>query len=154
MQRLTPNLVLSVWKGLSFCKLLVAVFWFSSHGTSFQLSWCVGLPDSSSCIAFCGGMRLWGIVWAVSAIASFSFSLVPLHRESGIELSIGGFFGGCGQFRSFLRIWSHHLNKSLTDSFPRFILLVSFSDTLLVVSILDIIYDCHLRQHLQCWRGY
>ena len=27
---------------------------------------------------------------------------------------------------------------------PRFILLVSFSDTLLVVSILDIVYECHL----------
>ena len=27
---------------------------------------------------------------------------------------------------------------------PRFILLVSLSDTLLVVSILDIVYDCHL----------
>ena len=27
---------------------------------------------------------------------------------------------------------------------PRFILLVSLSDTLLVVSILEIVYDCHL----------
>ena len=27
---------------------------------------------------------------------------------------------------------------------PRFIMLASFSDTLLVVSILDIVYDCHL----------
>ena len=27
---------------------------------------------------------------------------------------------------------------------PRLILLASFSDTLLVVSILDIVYDCHL----------
>ena len=32
---------------------------------------------------------------------------------------------------------------------PKFILLVSLSDTLLVVSILDIVYDCHLRQLLQ-----
>ena len=31
----------------------------------------------------------------------------------------------------------------------RFILLVSFSDTLLVVSILDILYDCYLRRLLQ-----
>ena len=31
--------------------------------------------------------------------------------------------------------------------------LVSFSDTLLVVSILDIVYDCHLRSLLQSWRG-
>ena len=137
---LTPNLVLPVWGELSFCELLVAVFWFSSRGTSFQLSWCVDLPNSGSCIACCRGMRLWGVAWeAVSTIASFSFSLVPLRGESGIGLSIGGFFSGCGQFRSFLQIWSHRLKKSLTNSFPRFILLVSFSDTLLVVSILDII---------------
>ena len=32
---------------------------------------------------------------------------------------------------------------------PRFILLVNFSDTLLVISILDIVYDCHLRPLLQ-----
>ena len=32
---------------------------------------------------------------------------------------------------------------------PRFILLVSFSDTLLVVSILEIVYDCHLRPLFQ-----
>ena len=31
----------------------------------------------------------------------------------------------------------------------RLILLVSFSDTLLVVSILDIVYDCHLWPLLQ-----
>ena len=31
----------------------------------------------------------------------------------------------------------------------RFIMLVSFSDNLLVVSILDIVYDCHLRSLLQ-----
>ena len=36
---------------------------------------------------------------------------------------------------------------------PKFILLVSLSDTLLVVSILDIVYDCHLRQLLQSWKG-
>ena len=32
---------------------------------------------------------------------------------------------------------------------PRFNLLEGFSDTLLVVSILDIVYDCHLWQLLQ-----
>ena len=31
---------------------------------------------------------------------------------------------------------------------PGFILLVSFSDTLLAVSILGIVYDCHLRPFL------
>ena len=32
---------------------------------------------------------------------------------------------------------------------PRFIQLVSFSVTLLVISILDIVYECHLRPFLQ-----
>ena len=32
---------------------------------------------------------------------------------------------------------------------PTFILLLSFSGTLLVVSILDIVYGCHLRSLLQ-----
>ena len=36
---------------------------------------------------------------------------------------------------------------------PRFIRLASFSDTLLVVSILDTVYDCHLTLLLQSWRG-
>ena len=35
---------------------------------------------------------------------------------------------------------------------PWFILLVSFSDILLVVSILDIVCDCHLWLLLQSWR--
>ena len=35
------------------------------------------------------------------------------------------------------------------SALPRFILLVNFSDTLLVISILDIVYDCHLRPLLQ-----
>ena len=34
-----------------------------------------------------------------------------------------------------------------------FILLVSFIDTLLAVSILDMFYDCHLRPLLQSRRG-
>ena len=36
---------------------------------------------------------------------------------------------------------------------PIFILLVSFSQTLLVVSISDMVYDCHLWPLLQSWRS-
>ena len=41
--------------------------------------------------------------------------------------------------------------KSRAPRFPRFILQVNFSDTLLVVSVLDMIsvYDCHLRPLLE-----
>ena len=40
-------------------------------------------------------------------------------------------------------LWSRELRASAL-CLPRFILLGSFSDTLLVVSILNIVYDCHL----------
>ena len=43
------------------------------------------------------------------------------------------------------------LGKSM-PCLPRLILLVSFSDTLLVVSILDIVYDCHFGPLLWSWR--
>ena len=37
---------------------------------------------------------------------------------------------------------------------PRFILLVSFSNTSLVILILDVVYDCHLRSLLRSWMVY
>ena len=39
--------------------------------------------------------------------------------------------------------------RTRTPRFPRFILLASFSDTLLMVSIIEIVYDCYLRPLLQ-----
>ena len=39
--------------------------------------------------------------------------------------------------------------SACTPHLPTFILLVSFSDTLLVVLILDKLYDCHFRRLLQ-----
>ena len=34
-----------------------------------------------------------------------------------MKFSIKDFFGKCGQIRSFLRIWSHLLKKSLMENF-------------------------------------
>ena len=34
-----------------------------------------------------------------------------------MKFSINDFFSKCDQIRSFLRIWSHLLNKSLTENF-------------------------------------
>ena len=83
-----------------------------------------------------------------------------MNTAQKIKFSIKDFFSGCGQIRSCMQIWSNLLKKSLARGglwavsnvessvraprIPRFILLGSFSDTLLVVSILDIVYDCHL----------
>ena len=47
---------------------------------------------------------------------------------------------GCVQNRQF---------GTCVPRLPGFILLVSFGDTLLMVSNLDIVYDCHLRPLLQ-----
>ena len=65
--------------------------------------------------------------------------------------AIGPFWPGDGLFRALcVCLWAWRLCPKLrarcgcTPRLPRFILLVSFSETLLVVSILDIVYDCHL----------
>ena len=62
-----------------------------------------------------------------------------------------------GPFRLALRgvgvglcgVQSWELGAGCEPHLPRLILLVSFSDTLLAVSILDIVYDCRLRPLLQ-----
>ena len=46
--------------------------------------------------------------------------------------------GGCGLSTKSRVQYTH------APGLPRFILLVSFSNTLLVVSTLDIVYECHL----------
>ena len=68
----------------------------------------------------------------VSQQANFS----PFQTGWGGGRGGGGGLVGCVQSRG-LGARSPHL--------PRFILLVSFSDTLLAVLSLDIVYDCHLR---------
>ena len=39
------------------------------------------------------------------------------HTAQKIKFSIKDFFSICGQIRSFLRIWSHLLKKSLMENF-------------------------------------
>ena len=57
----------------------------------------------------------------------------------GLKFSMGGGGGGACGLCSRSRARREHAPR-----FPRFILIGSFSDTLLVVSILDMAYDCHL----------
>ena len=50
-------------------------------------------------------------------------------------------------------LWTMSKIESLARALPRFILVVSSSDTLLVVSTLDMAQDCHLRPFYRSWRG-
>ena len=61
-------------------------------------------------------------------------------KQSLVLSGLWGWGGGGG-------LWAVSKVESLARAprLLRFTLLVSFSDTLLVVSILDIVYDCHLR---------
>ena len=59
----------------------------------------------------------------------------------GFILVYGGAFGAVGRGGLVGCVRGRGLGASCL---PRFILLGSFSDTLLVVSILDIVYDCYL----------
>ena len=52
----------------------------------------------------------------------------------------GGGLVGCVQSRELC---------ARTPRLPKFVLLVNFSNTLLVFSILNIVYDCYLRLLLQ-----
>ena len=138
------------------------------------------------------GMRL--------SFSRFWNNKLSFYTAQKMKFFIKDFLSKCDQIRSFFRIRSHLLKKSLMESFifyavlsvtsetqkyfihsnrhqilqpfqgcggayglhpklrarracaprlPRFILLGSFSGTLVMVSILDIVYDCHLQLVLQ-----
>ena len=64
-------------------------------------------------------------------------------RFVGLDWVVGGWpFPGCRG--GGLWAVSKTGSSARAPCLQRFILLVSFRDTLLVVSILDIVYDCHL----------
>ena len=43
--------------------------------------------------------------------------MITYHTTQKMKFSIKGFFSKCDQIRSFLRIWSYLLKKSLTENF-------------------------------------
>ena len=75
----------------------------------------------------------------------------------GALLSLRLLWGGLpwlvGPFRAVGRegLWavSKVESSARAPHLPKIILLISFGDTLFVVSILNIVYDCHLRPLLQ-----
>ena len=74
------------------------------------------------------GFRLWGRGFPADFVKfSGAHCLGPFKAVGGLI--------GCVQSREL---------GARAPCLPRFILLGSFSDTLLVVSILDIVCDCHL----------
>ena len=85
-----------------------------------------------------------GLVVLVGADLRWDTLFVAALARSGLRYGLWGARGvlwAVSKFEILVR----------APSLPRFILLVSFSDTLLVVSILDMIlvYDCHLCPLLQ-----
>ena len=63
----------------------------------------------------------------------------------GLMATVGSFWLRIGPFGAVGGLWVVSIIESSgrAPELPRFILLVSFSDTLLVVSILDIVCDCY-----------
>ena len=110
-----------------------------------------GLACWWASVALCLWFRLW--TWSVIAIWG---------RFCGPGVVVGGSCGGCVSllawgwpFPGWAGRWGGLWAVSKVESsaraprLPRFIQLVSFIDTLLVVWTLDIVYDCHLRPLLQ-----
>ena len=55
------------------------------------------------------------IVLTISQSADYEFSIT--HTAQKMKFSTNDFFSKCDQIRSFLRIWSHLLQKSLMENF-------------------------------------
>ena len=68
---------------------------------------------------------------------------------SGFALALSGLWEGGGSLWPVSKVGSSARACVRALCLPRFILLGGFSDTLLVVLILDIVYDCHLQPVLQ-----
>ena len=93
------------------CRLLYLI-----SGSSFLLEWRVSLFHKSSCgIPFLNGTS-------------------NHNTAKKIKFSIRYFFSKCEQIRSFLRIWSHLLKKSLMENFI-FLCSVNFIYTMYLTDI-------------------
>ena len=66
----------------------------------------------------------------------------------GVRIGPFGAVGGGGSLWPVSKVGSSARACVRALCLPRFILLGGFSDTLLVVLILDIVYDCHLESVL------
>ena len=58
-----------------------------------------------------------GVVFFLKIFIVFTFNLVHVSLHKKMKFSIKDFFSKCDQIRSFLRIWSHLLEKSLLENF-------------------------------------
>ena len=110
-----------------------------------------GLACWWASVALCLWFRLW--TWSVIAIwvafAVLGWLLVVPVGPIGPYWPGGGPFRAVGGGGGGLWAVSKVGSSARAPRLPRFIQLVSFIDTLLVVWTLDIVYDCHLRPLLQ-----
>ena len=134
-----------IWKSF---KLMKSTFYFASNGLfvfEIYLFWIFehveGRLDMRAglrvygvkgCVARGFGGRVARVLWEVGAVRQ-GFGVIRL-------LALSRLWRPCG-----LCIRSRARRAPLL---PRLILMVGFSDTLLVVSILDIVYPCYLRLFL------
>ena len=112
----------------------------------------IGLREKFWYIFRCGWMRALSVCVAGSALAlgwrgCSRFLCVCGELDGGGEggwlvgpFQAGGGLVGCVQSQELC---------ACAPRLLRFILLVSFNETLLVVLILDMVYNCHLRRRLQ-----
>ena len=54
---------------------------------------------------------------SIKQIKELILMIRDIYTAQKMKFSINNFFSKCGQIRSFLRIWSHLLKKSLIENF-------------------------------------
>ena len=155
-----PSLAASKWRARCVCALSPGVYpagklrWQFTCGFDFRHG--LWLPFGATFAVQRGllmvSVRTMGLCWSGMALSWLG----------GLVGCVWGWgFGACGSRLPGLAFsgWAGVLMGSVDSrelgvraSTSRFILLVRFSDTLLLVSILDMVYDCHLRPLLQSWR--
>ena len=89
-------------------------------------------------------LRHWVIDGSCGNYGSFLAWGWPRMSLSGLSVCVCVCACGAGGGGEGLWAVSKVDNSARAPHLPRFILLKSFSDTLLVVSILDRVFDCHL----------
>ena len=127
-------------------------YWFSLSGIGAGALWYLG-RGAAIAIRSLVGVVYCGLILGLGGSFSWAGGSARAPRLPGFFLRVGGSWGlvvfiGLGwPFRAVGGLWavSRVESSARAPCLPRFIFLVSFCDTLLVVSILYIVYYYHLR---------
>ena len=151
-----------------FCYMFNKVQWHVTCGFDFSRLWSPegvingSFGDYGFFLAGIGGVYglcpesgAWRARLAFQGLSCWEASMIAICGRfcgpggvNGFCMNYGFFLAWVSPFRAVGSIWAvskvESLPRACAPCHPKRILLGSFSDTLLVVSILDIIYDCHL----------